>query len=77
MIPFLFGFALACFMWGGVFLWLDHRRRRVSGITKHARRDQHEFVQRKYRDAEIVATVAAEVGGIDYRFLGQTGCESD
>lgn len=74
MIAFLAGFLFgAC----SAFVYAMVRIPKQRSITMHARRDQHEFVHRKYRDAEIVATVAPEVGGIDYRFLGQTGCESD
>lgn len=69
---FVFGVCLGA---SSAFIYAMVRIPKPPSITMHARRDQHEFVQRKYRGAEIVATVAPEVGGIDYRFINMTGLE--
>lgn len=77
-----------------VIVMLRMTRRKRRSITMHARRGQHEFVQRRWRDSKSPciachggdlpcvcrrdqkSPVVAEVGGIDYRFMG-VGNEMD
>jgi hypothetical protein len=88
IIPFLLGFSIACGIWACVFFWLDARNRKPKrhlyselkeGMDELASTRREPPHHRKHRDAaeRRLSREAdmAEVGGIEYRFLGATGEE--
>lgn len=78
MTPFFAGLTTGVLLGAiafGLFALVLLIHRKPPSITMHARRDHHEFVHRKYRDAEIVATVAETEPVEPIYMYGVTGLE--